>query len=88
MPLQRSDQGVKSDGLDAIYFPMEDAETGLLVARTVTHGAVQRLIAQIGKTPTGDPFTDFELVRLNIEVLASRKYDEGEEQPFINSKDL
>ena len=88
MPLQGSEEGVTSDGLDAIYFAMVNGESGLLVACTVTHGAVQKLIAHIDKTPSGDPLTDFELVRLDIEELASMKYDHGEEKPFIASKDL
>lgn len=88
MPLQRSDQGVRSDGLDAIYFPMENVADGVLVGCTVSHECVQDLIATAGEKSTGDELTDFEMVRKEIERIASRKFDEGEEKPFVTSDDI
>jgi hypothetical protein len=89
MPLQRSDQGVRSDGLDATYFPMETtSENGVLVGCTVSHECVQDLITRAGKTSTGDELADFEMVRGEIEQMASRKFDEGEEKPFVTCEDL
>lgn len=88
MPLQRSNRRVRSVGLDVISFPMETVEDDLLVGCTVSYERVQDLLASLDQAPTGDPLADFEMVRTEIEQIASRQFDEGQEAPFVTSDDI
>jgi hypothetical protein len=89
MPLMRADSGVPVAEIDAIYFAMEDMKTGEQISCRVSYAYLQdrvRLREGILTGPTMLPH--FEVLRDEIEDIASRRYDAGEKPPFVTVDDL
>jgi hypothetical protein len=89
MPLMRADSGVPVAEIDAIYFPMEDMKTGEQISCRVSYAYLQdrvRLREGILTGPTMLPH--FEVLRDEIEKIASNHYDDGERNPFVTTDDL
>ena len=85
MPLRRADTGLVVAQTDAIYFPMQDVQTK---ERVVCKVAYPYLHSRIGMSEGGAMLARFKELRDSIEAIASRKYDAGENPPFVSIEDL
>jgi hypothetical protein len=89
MPLRRADAGLVVAQHDAIYFPMQDVQTEERVVCKVAYPYLHSRIGMSEGGPTGAPMlARFKELRDSIEAIASRKYDAGENPPFVSIEDL
>jgi hypothetical protein len=89
MPLRRADTGLVVAQTDAIYFPMQNVQTEERVVCKVAYPYLHSRIGMSEGGPTGGPMlARFKELRDSIEAIASRKYDAGENPPFVSIEDL
>jgi hypothetical protein len=86
MPLFRAAGDLVSDS-DGVRFPMRDEPAQKPVSCLVTFEYLQNRSGVASADPD-EMLGEFEIYRAEIEELASRKYDRGEDPPRITKADM
>lgn len=86
MPLVRAAGDLVPDR-EGVRFPMSDEAARKSVGCLATFDYLQ-VRSGVASTDADEMVGEFEIYRAEIEELASRKYDRGDEQPRIMRADL
>lgn len=86
MPLTRPKTGKPLADADAVFFPMEDADTGKPVVCKVSYEYLQKRERVPEDANSNEMLWAFQMLREDIEAVASSLYDAGR-PPFVKSAD-
>ena len=84
MPLRRAKSGEPQADIDAVYFPMEDVDTGKPVVCKASYEYLQRRTGVPGDSTGNEMLWAFEMMRDKVEAAVSSLYDAGK-APFLRS---
>jgi len=86
MPLRRANTGEPQADIDAVYFPMEDTDTGKPVVCKASYEYLQKRAEVPEDSTDNEMLWAFEIMRDKVEAVASSLYDAGR-APFVRSVD-
>ena len=73
MPLIRAHTGEPQADIDAVYFPMADADTGMPVVCKVSYEYLQKRTSAAEDSTGNEMLWAFQVTREKVEAMASEK---------------